>query len=138
MFLYRLLVVRDDAAVLMTDTDVCYHADVLSALADGPYPVVVNGNHDSLNIGMLFGRRTPGATPGSDAALVFYGDLDRRLRALRLDGAQSDRVVCRNKDVRNCAPPPVTQVTRPLRVESGRGGVVAHTSGQFQDWNETR
>jgi hypothetical protein len=104
MFLYRLLVVRDDAAVLMTDTDVCYHADVVKALAEGAYPVVVNGNTDSLTIGMLFGRRTEGAPTHADAALVFYGDLERRLRFLRLDGAAagrySDRVVCRNKDVR--------------------------------------
>lgn len=123
MFLYRLLVVRDDAAVLMTDTDVCYRADVVSALADGPYPVVVNGNHDSLNIGMLFGRRTPGATPGSDAALVFYGDLDRRLRALRLDGAQSDRVLCRNKEVRAIVPLPPSHMAA---AGGGRGGVFTH------------
>ena len=97
MFLYRLLRVREDAKVLLTDTDVCFRGDILSMFSESDHQVILNGNAEGLNIGMLYGKRTPGVPESEDPALKFYGDLDRRLRVLREDGSESDLVTCRNK-----------------------------------------
>mmetsp|Transcript_307 Transcript_307/g.646 ORF Transcript_307/g.646 Transcript_307/m.646 type:complete len:329 (+) Transcript_307:136-1122(+) len=99
MLVYRILLAREDASVLMTDTDVCYRGDMLAALDQSPYSIVMNGNADSINIGMVYGQRTRGVAAERDPALRFFGDLDRRLRVLRLDGVNSTLVNCKNKDV---------------------------------------
>ena len=54
---------------MLTDTDVCYRGDMLAALDRSPYTVVVNGNPDSVNIGLLYGKRTPGVPESEDHAL---------------------------------------------------------------------
>eukprot|EP00959_Pyramimonas_sp_CCMP1952_P236165 4935615-Pyramimonas_sp.AAC.2 len=94
LFLHRILSLKERLAVMMTDTDVCYRRNMLDVLYNSEFDIVLNGNSEAINIGMLYGKRRDG---DNGAAEKFYGEVARRLTTLRVDGIKNTHITCRNK-----------------------------------------
>lgn len=94
LFLHRILSLKRNIAVMMTDTDVCYRNNVLDALDNTKFNVVLNGNSESINIGLVYGKRRDGDDGNAER---FYGEVARRMTAFRVDGIDSDLVTCKHK-----------------------------------------
>ena len=94
LFLHRVLSVKENLTIMMTDTDVCYRKNMLDFLDKSEFDIILNGNAEAINIGMLFAKRRDG---DNSTAERFYGEIARRLTTLRVDGTNNTHITCRNK-----------------------------------------
>jgi len=95
-FFDKILQARSKIGLLMTDTDVCYYGNPFPFLESLNKSVVLNGNPDGLNIGLIYARKYKFSP--SDTFDLFK-EVARRMKSFRLAGINSTIVSKRNSRV---------------------------------------